>query len=179
MAKGVGVKNQRMARGKAIASEWPEERPTIMPSESTPAIKLTSLIPNAASYLIVRTDLRDLIEAHCQGAEIEYLPVALLDHQNRVQSLDYCFVNPIGARDCLDLTRSKITYSKSEPGAVVGIDKLVIDPAKVVDAPNLFRIKEDPGEYVAKEPLARAFAAQPFTNIYLQEIETAPQGAVT
>jgi hypothetical protein len=174
MARGIGPKNVRMAKGKVVAPDWPAEPPTIMPSESTPATKLTSVIPNAASYLIVATELRDVIQAHCEGAAIEYLPVALLSHKDKVQSRDYFFVNPIGTVDCLNHGKSEIVYSQSTPGAVVGVDKYVIDPAKARDAPNVFRIKETPGEYVVKEPLARAFAQHPFTNLYLREIEVDP-----
>jgi hypothetical protein len=170
--RGLGVKNWRMADGARIAHEWPSELPTITPSESGPAVKLPSLIPTTLSYLIVDTQLRDVIKSHCDGADIEYLPLVLLSHKKKVQSTDYCFVNPIGAIDCLDLSRSKITYSTSAPGEVVGVDKFVIDAAKAKDAPALFRIKEDPGEYVVKEPLARAFAEHDFTNLFLIEVET-------
>lgn len=171
--RGLGTKFARMAKGKKAADEWPAQLPTIMPSESGPATKLTSVIPTTNSYLIVTAHLRGVIESHCAGAEIEYLPVALLNHKKKVQSSEYFFVNPIGAVDCLDPSKSQIKYSQAAPGEVVGVDKYVIDAAKATGAPALFRLKEAPGEYVVKEPLARAFAEHDFTNLFLVEIETA------
>src|SRR5687767_2741713 len=170
--KGLGLKSWRMAEGAAVKSEWPVEPPPVYPSDDCQGVKLTSLIGTTLDYLIVSSELRDLIKEHCQSAEIEYLPIALYSKKKRLQSADYCLVNPVGAVDCLDLERSKIHYTPK--GEIVDVNKAVLNPAKLEGAAALFRIKESPRQYVVSEPLARAFAARPFTNLYIKEIEVGP-----
>lgn len=172
--KGLGLASWRPAEGAPIGDKWPKTPPPVYPSADSPGIKLTSFIGNTQSYLVVSSELRKVIEEHCRGREVEYLPVTLHTHKKREQSRDYCLVNPLGPVDCLDLARSKIVYSKSGSGEVVGVDKFVLDPRKVEGVAALFRIKEDPRQYAVTEPLARAFADGKFTNLYLTEIEVAP-----
>lgn len=175
--KGLGLASWRPAKGAPIADKWPNPPPPVYPSDDSPAVKLPSLIGNTQAYLIVSSELRKLIEEHCRGREIEYLPVVLFSPKKREQSRDYCLVNPIGAVDCLDLSRSKIVYSEGPGSAVVGVDKFVLDPRKLEGVAPLFRIKEDPRQYAVTEPLGRAFAEHEFTNLFLTEIEVAPSGA--
>jgi hypothetical protein len=78
-------------------------------------------------------------------------------------------VNPLAPRDCLNYKQSVIDYTDDRQ--VVGVDKFVLDPRKLQGAPALFRILEDPREYVVNETLARAFAKADFTNLLIKEIE--------
>jgi hypothetical protein len=167
--KGLGISTWQTAEGVAIADRWPSPPPTILPSDDTPATKLPDLIGSTVGYLIASPGLRTVIAEHCPGVEIEYLPIVLLSHKKRPQSQDYCLVNPIGKRDCLNHTQSKIAYTDDHQ--VIDVDKFVLDPRKLEGAPALFRITEDPRQYVVNETLARAFAAHNFTNILLKEIE--------
>ena len=118
--------------------------------------------------------MRALIEEYCRGCEIEYLPITLFTSKKREQSRDYCLVNPIGNIDCLDLERSEIVYDKGGSGAVVSVRKFVLDPKKLERVAPLFRIREDPRNYVVTEFLAHEFAERSFTNLFISEIEVAP-----
>lgn len=164
--EGVGIKYYRMMKGKRIGGDYPDDAKIYM-SDEHPGIKLSSLIGNTNSYLIVSRDLKEVIESYC-SAEVEYLPLTLYNHKKRVHSKDYFIVNPIGVLDCLNLEASKITYFKDR---VVSVDKFVLDPKKLTNAPSLFRIKEDPTEYVVNEELANAIKEGRFTNVVLKEIE--------
>lgn len=172
--KGLGLKSWRMAKGAAVQAEWPTEPPPVYPSDDCLGVKLTSRIGTTLGYLIVCSELRDVIKEHCQDAAVEYLPITLFSKKKRVQSTDYCLVNPVGAIDCLDLERSNIAYTPE--GEIIDVKKAVLNHGKLKDAPALFRIKETPRQYVLTEPLARAIAARSFTNIFVQEIELAPTG---
>jgi hypothetical protein len=171
--KGLGLKSWRMAKGATVQAEWPPEAPPVFPSDDCLGVKLTSRVGTTLGYLIVCSDLRDVIREHCQTTRVEYLPLILYSKKKRVQSRDYCIVNPLGTIDCLDRERSHIAYTPE--GEVIDVKKAVLDPKKLEDVPALFRIKEIPREYVINEPLARAIAARSFTNIFVQEIELSPQ----
>jgi hypothetical protein len=172
----LGLEYYRPARGLPVADLFPEDARIVM-SKKYKGVKLDSLLGNTKSYLIVKQPVRKVIEAHCAKAAIEYLPFTLYNQKKRVQSKDYVIVNPIGTVDCLNLDESEIEYL-DEPGdayhgSVVGVDRFVLDPARLKDAPALFRIKEQPSEYVINEKLAAAFEKEGFTNIVLTEIEMA------
>ncbi|MFY0562402.1 imm11 family protein [Archangium lansingense] len=89
----------------------------------------------------------------------------MYDHRERLYSRDYFIINPIGALDCLDEKASGVKYG--EEGSVVDIAEFVLDPAKVQNAPALFRIDKKPSKYVVDERFVQAVEAQGFTNVLL------------
>jgi hypothetical protein len=163
-----------MAKGARIAQKWPMEPPAVYPIDDCLGTKLPALIGTTLGYLILNSDLRKIVQDKCATCDIEYLPINLLNRKGRLQSQDYCLVNPIGTVDCLDHERSKIAYT--DKGEVIEVDVFVLDPRCLKGVPALFRIKEDPSKYVLTEPLASAFADHAFTNVLLHHIEVAPLG---
>jgi hypothetical protein len=167
--KGLGISTWQTAEGVSMAERWPTPPPTLLPCDDTKATKLPDLVGSTVGYLIVSSRLRAVIEAHCAGVAIEYLPVILHSHKNKPMSADYCLINPLGQIDCLNHARSQIVYT--EERQVVGVDKFVLDPRQLKGAQALFCIKEDPRQYVINETLARAFVPHNFTNLLIKEIE--------
>lgn len=164
--KGLGVKYYRMMKGKKISDDYPNDAKIFM-SDKYMGIKLSSMIGNTNSYLIVSLEMKEVIEMHCK-AEVEYLPFTLYNHKKRVHSTDYFIVNPIGAIDCLNHKASQIEYLRDR---IVGIDKFVLDSKMLETAPALFRVNEDPTQYIINEELAKAFELSGFTNVILEEIK--------
>ncbi|WP_437541482.1 DUF1629 domain-containing protein [Sorangium sp. So ce367] len=172
--EGLGLSYYRMAKGEPIQDKYPEDARIYM-SEKMPGIKVPSIVGNTHNYLITSKPAKDEIAAHCQGVEIEVLPITLYNHKKRPHPGEYFIINPIGTRDCLDLGASAIEYL-DEPGdpyhgAIVGVDRFVLDPQKLVAAPALFRVREDPNKYVVDERLAGALRALGLTNLVLTEVE--------
>lgn len=150
-------------RGSPAAGFWPSAA-TIRLREENPGIKLSSLLGNTMKCLTVQAPLKEVIAAHCAGLEIEYLPFVLLDHRGRAYAKDCWFVNPLGARECLDEQASGV-----KPGSRL-VRKLVLDPHKVADLPALFRVDKDPTQYVVRGDLADAIAAAKLTNVVLKKL---------
>jgi hypothetical protein len=160
--------------GERVGDKFPKDARMNMSSRYD-GFRLDSLIGNTIDYLILSRDAKEVVEEHCKGAEIEYLPFVLYNLKNRVQSGDYFIVNPIGGVDCLNSAASDITYldapGEPEHGEIVDIDTFVFDPGKLKNAPALFRVEEQRTAYVISEKLADAFQQRGFTNIVLTEIE--------
>jgi len=173
--EGIGAKYSRLARGRTIAADFPANASIRMTPDRT-GIKLASLIGNTNSFLIVHRDVKDVIAAEHQRRgdrwPIEYLPFTLVNHKGRPHSADYVLVNPIGVVDCADLAASQIELFEGDRDKVVSIERLVLDPEKLQDAPPLFRIRETPGQYTVDEALAAALQAKGFSNVMLTPIET-------
>lgn len=165
----IGVKYSCMVFGRRIADVFPSPA-VIRMSPDREGLKLSSLLGNTSSFLIVDNLVKDVIKANSTD-EIEYLAFNLLDHKGRVHSSDYFIINPIGSRDCLNHELSDIEYFEGDTKEVVDVHRFVLDPEKLSDQPVLFRIKEEPSEYVIGENLLQLFKDNGFTNIVVKEIE--------
>lgn len=168
---GIGAESWRVHLGESLLPVYPRDAKITLTGEES-GIKLMSLVGNTACMLLVSKDLKEIVQTHATG-QIEYLPIAIHDHRKRALNRDYFLVNPVGTFDCLDLAASDIAYSKKDPKKIVKLRTPVLDPAKVARAPQLFRIKEDPGEYVIGRKLARAiYDRDDITNIVWDELKT-------
>lgn len=156
-----------MARGKRATPFYPTDAKVSL-LQDRPGSKLSSLLGNTDRYLIVHTDMKEVIAAHCQGLEVEYLPFDLYDHRKRLYSRDYFFINPIGTHDCLDPIASGVKVGSQE--GVIHVARYVLDPKRSTHLPPLFRPKEEPSVYIVAEPLAQALREKGFTNVYLEPL---------
>jgi len=152
-----------------MADEYPDDARINM-SNRHPGKVLCDFLSNSKSILFVSRKMKEIVESMADN-EIEYLPFSLYNHKGRLASSDYFIINIIGGFDCLNLEESDIEWSVSHLGEIVGIDTFVLDAEKVKEAPHIFRIKEDPCEYVVSETLANVFKAANLTNINLEELE--------
>jgi hypothetical protein len=164
----LGVKYYCMAEGKRIGNNYPSHA-SIRMSDEYSGVKLSSFLGNTQSYLIGSQAVKETIESYC-SSEVEYLSFTLYSPRGTVHSTDYFIINPIGGFDCLKLSACDIKYLPGKT-TIVKIRKFVLDAAKIIDAPSLFRIKEAPAEYVIDDTLAAAFQSKRFTNLVLNELE--------
>jgi hypothetical protein len=171
----VGLYSYCMAEGKRVGDQYPKDARIYLQPEK-PGKGLSSFIGNTKSYFIVNSEMKEVIIETCKGLDnpIEVLPFTLYDHEKQVLSKDYWIINPVGTFDCLDRKSSDIKYMDGDPQReIVSIKKFVFDPQKLENAPDLFRVPEDPTEYFLSERLVKLFQDKKFTNIFIGEIEVA------
>jgi hypothetical protein len=166
---GIGPASYLLSEGESLAEDYDDSASWKL-SNAYPGLKKPSLIGNTCQILVFHREVADVVRAHNVG-DLEIWPFTLLNHRGRVHSTDYVFVNPIGSIDCLNIEHTR--FDRRDDGSVFNIDHIVLDKHKLTDAPDLFRICEDPTIYVISERLANAFAEKGFTNIVLQELEVA------
>lgn len=158
----------KLTEGEEIEPEdMPDDR--ILMSREEPGIQVPDLVGNTCSVLIVSRRLKESLESLNKG-RTQYLPVKIVNHKKRVASAEHFIVNPLGVVDVLDTQASEIEWLDGE---VVEVEKMVIDPRKAKKAPDLFRVKEEPAEYVVSERVVDAWRAmQPKpTNVAIEDIE--------
>ncbi len=162
----------RLATGKPLALElqWPLD--FVLQPES-PGLRLPTLIGNIMGYLVVRNDLKELIEK--EQEKVEFFPINIVNHKGKLHSKDYWIVNPLMFVDCLDKKESRITYSQGLAPAtqkkVVSVKNTTLNQKNISPDANLFRIPELAREYVVSDKLAAMMKKQQFTNVYLEEIQ--------
>jgi|SRR5579871_259369 len=171
----LGLYDYCMARGEPIGDRYPAEARIYLKPKS-PGIKMSSLIGNTQSYLIVNTEMKNVILEYCPRCNIETLSFSLYNHKKRVHSDDYWIINPIGYVDCVNRAASDIRYLSSDPTKVVAVRKFVLEPKRLESAPHLFRVPEDREKYIISEHLAKAFQERNFSNIFLIEIDQKEAG---
>lgn len=158
----------RTGFGERLAPIYPEDARISM-SEESPGIKLSPLLGNTRNTLIVSSEMKNVIQRHCTN-EIEYLPFTLYDHRKRPYSRDYFIINPISTFDCLDFKTSTIKWTKRDPPKIIHISEHVLDREKVQNAPQLFRLDQDPMTYVIAYELAKEISDRRFANVYWTEL---------
>jgi hypothetical protein len=164
---GTEMDSYRMSKGLPMGDRFPKKAKVYLQKKS-PGTKLPSLIGNTYSFLVVNRPVMEVLRA--TGVPMECLGFTLHDQKKRPLSADYFIVNPLGTFDALHEKKSKVAYEGDD---VVGIDKLVLDARKLAEAPDLFRLKEDPYRYVVSHRLADKLKALKPTNVYLEQLEQA------
>jgi hypothetical protein len=137
-----------------------------------PAIQLGGVLANTSRILVVHEALKSLIQAAMKPQdEIEFLPLAILNHKGRVASQAYFIVNPIGTLDCMDKKRSKFIFTGD--GRLYRVEKYVLDSKKIPWEPAIFRPKESPSVYIINGKITTAFKDSGFVdrNVMVDELE--------
>jgi hypothetical protein len=116
-------------------------------------IKLTDSIPNTLNLQIVSEKLKRVLEEK-SGAQLEFLPVHIRDHKNRLIPEPYFIVNPLGTVECVDRERSKFRNSAIRPDQVFRFYRLALDTAKIPSEAKLFRLKEQTDLIIVRQDLA-------------------------
>ncbi|MFL5349707.1 MAG: imm11 family protein [Hyalangium sp.] len=166
--EGIGLGDVGLHTGARIGAEYPDDAKIYM-SKENPGIKLSDVLGNTNNFLMVSRGLKEVVEKHC-GDKVEYLPFTLYDHRKRIYSRDYFILNPLGTFDCLDLKKSDIVWSESNPDRIVRIEEHVIDRKKAEMAPQLFRVNRHPTAYVVGVDLATEIHGRKFSNIYWRKM---------
>lgn len=162
---GTSPRDYKMSLGERMGDDYPPDARVCM-SNRYPGARLSTVLANTRSLLIVSRDVKDTIEGVCTN-EIEYLPVSVHTRRKQLASRDYFIINPIGTVDCLNLQHSRIEWHGSE---VVAVEEHVLDAAKTVSAPDLFRVREDPRTYLISARLGKALAALAPSNFYVTKL---------
>jgi hypothetical protein len=154
----------RVTDGEPMAGVFPKDA-VIHMTDRDRGPKLGSFVGNTWNMFIVSTQFRRLIEDACIGVPIEYLPLSIRDPRKRLLSADHHLVNPLGTFDCMDRKKSDIAWDDTNPKEIISVDSIVIDRRKIADAPELFRVQDDPTSYVIGFKLAQAMVAAKLTNV--------------
>jgi hypothetical protein len=133
------------------------------------AVKLTDNLINGFKLVIVSSPLKRFLEAEALK-NVEYLPVSIINHKDRVASADYFIVNPVEPQDCLDLDKSSVTYNHIIPTDIDWVKQLVLDPKRIDPDVRLFRIKNFNSAVIVRRDLAEAVTKAGFKGTLFLEL---------
>lgn len=130
---------------------------------------LTDNLMNVGTLIVASLALKRFFEAR-PLKNVEYLPVTIVNHKERVASRDYFIVHPVVPQDCLDIQASGSTYSTLVPTDIVDVDQLIIDPARVDPEVELFRLQHFGEPVLIRRRLAIELLEAGFTGLYFVEL---------
>lgn len=116
---------------------------------------LADLVPNTLGLLVLSDRAASWFRERVT-APIEYLPLLIVDHKGRPVSARFWIANALGRVACVDRRASRYEESALAPGEFFGVEQLVLDPARVDPARDLFRIPEMPRLILVTNALAAA-----------------------
>jgi hypothetical protein len=151
-----GIEGFEFRQGKSLAARFPAGAEYAMDPDYPDRRTLYDLQPNAMAVLVVSAAFRALLEG---DAQVELLPIRILDHRGKVASADHCIVNPLGFVDCIDTDATVGEPDPLQKDQFGSIGKLVLDPARVPEGRRLFRLRGAPNLFAVTTGLAERLRA--------------------
>jgi hypothetical protein len=149
--------------GQSQAAAWPKKVSFRMSADHPKDVALIDYISNRESSLLVSPRFRDFFQEQ-QLPELEFLPVAILDHKGRVASDQYSIVNCLRIVDCVDQQNSAFRWDGLDPPSMVA-RKVALNPESLGEDDRMIRPKFVPGKILLSEDLVQAINAGNFSGV--------------
>lgn len=152
-----------LRRGMALSSRWPAEVRYAMDPFVRDDMVLADTVMTRKPVVVASRRLGDFLLGRL-GAAVECLPITIVNHKKRVVSEPYVIVNPLGMQDALDRDRSQPVWSTISTDVIDGVRRLVVDPARVDPAVQMFRLAHYLRPVLVRRHLAEAIDAAGFSG---------------
>lgn len=129
-----------------------------------PGIKLSDNLENTFGYWVISGALKTVLEREAH-TEIEFLPVAIINHKGRRADGEFFIANPFAIEDCVDRSGSDVDESAMSPGFFGGIYRLALDTTRIPPEARLFRLKQMPKIIIIRDDLRAALDAEGLTGL--------------
>lgn len=158
-----------LRRAMPLAARWPEDVRYGMDPWNKDNMVLADTLPARKPVVVASKRLADFLAARLGGG-IECLALKLVNHKGRAVPDPYFIVNPLGLQDALDRERSKPTWSTISTDVIDSVRRLVVDPARVDPAVQMFRLAHYLRPVLVRRALADAIDAEGFSGTAWQAL---------
>lgn len=155
------------SRGVARANDWPDDALMRMNRNQKKDVGLADVL-FAPGHRVVSKRLREAIEAAGEPT-VEFLPITIMNHKDRVASRDYAVMNPLRIVDCIDVAASRVRWNAIDPSMISSVAALVLVPSAVPPAARVFRPKSWQSRVLIRKDLADELTAKGFTGMYFRD----------
>ena len=159
-----------LAEGISRITNFPEDAFFHMDPEYKKNVRLTDNLINIDNVIVAHKRLKEFLETK-KLKNIEYLPVSIINHKDRIASKEFFIVHPIIPQDCLDIDRSGCRWSNIAPTDIVDVDKLVINEPRIDPDIHLFRLKYFYPPVFVRRDLAEEITQAGFTGLLWLELD--------
>lgn len=165
--EGVG-KPFDISFGRPVLARWPRDVSCRMDPDFPKDIALSdSLYHKGPGAPLISGRLYAFLREAGQ-ANVEFLPVTLINHKGRVAADDYGYYHPVGTIDCVDLNASGAVFEDGEED-FDSCQRLVLDASAVPADIQVFRPRYQPRLVLLRRALGQAMQDAGFTGLWLRE----------
>jgi hypothetical protein len=147
-----------------LAGQFPADATFHMDPEAPDRLRLPDNVRNTLRVALVSARLRQaMVDFGVQ--DIEYLPVRIINHKNRLASDSHVIARATHLVDAIDRGQSVFEPHPFLKGRLDAVEKLVIDAARVPTHKSMFRLVDYPEIIVVTARLAAALNAVGMTGL--------------
>lgn len=146
-------KSHELRKGISHASDFPSGVTFRMDSRKPTDTLLVDNVKNTQNVVIISEKTKVFLEAQ-EIADVEFLPITILDHKEREMEEPYFIFHPIHNVDCLDLDKTSPRWSAIDDTVMKSVKRLVIDKSQLPEDKAYFR----PRYYTARPIVTKALA---------------------
>lgn len=153
-----------------LREDFPREAAFHMNPDFPNDLLLPDNVGNSLEAVLVSQRLHAFLEAQGLG-DVEYLPVAIIDHKGRVASDSHVIVHPVGPVECIDMARTACRMSEIVEGDIDDVERLVLDESRIPAGRRLFKLKGLGDPTIVIREFAQQLDAQGFSGLGWCEID--------
>jgi hypothetical protein len=127
-----------LERGISVAASFPKDIVYQM-SKRFPKDFILSDNFKVSGQIIVSKLLKEHLMKLLINHKIEWLPVSIASHKNKLVSNDYFILHSLDVVDCIDIDKSVVEWNSLDETILMGCEALVIDEVKIPDELMIFR----------------------------------------
>lgn len=157
------AKGWRVSKGIRMDHRHPPDVVLTMGREH-PGLAIPDLVNNTLGLCVVSSRLKDLLERESR-AQIEFLPISIMNHKGRIAASDYFLANVLDHHDCIDLSRSDVDQNNPKPGMLSGLHRLFVLEEKIPVEARFFRLKPMPEAIIIRDDLRALLDAAAITGV--------------
>jgi hypothetical protein len=146
-----GFEDWKFLRPAPHAKEFPKNVKMYMDANYPRDVRLIDAHVDA-NIVVISARIKEIL-AKEKLSDVEFLPVAIVNHKGRVASKDYFILNVTKSIDCLDVEKSVPRYSAIDPDIIRWVKKIVIDDSRVPAGARLFRMQGYFGPIIVDETI--------------------------
>jgi hypothetical protein len=157
----------QLNKGMSRAEGWPEDAYCEMSANYPKDIQLNDNL-YGTNYTVVSLRLRQEVEK-AAVANVEFLPIKILNHKKRVASKDYFLMNPLTVCDCIDVKKSGVVWNAIAKDLISRCNSLVLRDDQVPADCKMFRPKFWTSLILVRTELADQLSAAGLVGLVLRK----------
>jgi hypothetical protein len=162
-------KGFQLQRGISRAENWPVDVTCEMSQEFPKDIELSDNV-HGSGFFVVSKRLRDFMTEY-GVANVEYLPMQILNHKKKLASKDYFILNPLSVVNCIDIEASEVEWSVIRTDFIEECASLVVQDSLVPPDVHVFRAKHLEADVLVRSELVDALKIAGFEGLLFTRAE--------
>lgn len=157
-----------LTKGISFKDKWSKDAFTKFDDDFPDSLKLVDNLCGT-NYIIISKPLKEFLKKNT-SANVEYLPLKILNHKGRVASEDYFFLNPLDIVDCIDKDSSELVWDNNL-NIIDFCENLRLNKDEIDKNLNIFRAKYWTAPIIISGNLKEKLESQGFTGLYFEHTD--------